>query len=91
MDELAEFVRHAGIQWLKFPLWDESTDSDRVEQLYSFAERLRNQHVELVGVLADPPAEVRKHFGDKQSLTAAQIFSAEPDAWYPSLEPISPG
>jgi hypothetical protein len=88
LDELAEFVRHAGIQWLKFPLWDESTDSDRVEQLYSFAERLRNQHIELVGVLADPPAAVRKHYGDKQSLTAAQIFSAEPDAWYPSLEPI---
>ncbi len=88
LNELPDFVRQAGINWLKYPIWDEPPDAEHVEQLYAFAQRLRSENIELVGVLANPPADVRKHFGDKTSLAAAQIFSAEPDVWYPSMEPI---
>jgi hypothetical protein len=88
LNELAELAHHAGINWLKYPIWDESADSQHVEQLYSFADGLRNENVELVGVLADPPAEVRKRFHDDGPISAAQVFLAEPDVWYPSVEPI---
>jgi hypothetical protein len=49
---------------------------------------LHFQHIEMVGLLHQPPADVRKKLGDTGKPLAAQIFSSEPELWYPSLEPV---
>jgi hypothetical protein len=86
--ELAEVLGHSGCNWCKFPLWDESHPADREEQLVWFAERLGLRHVELVGLLADPPDDVKKQLVGAESQQAAGIFSMPSEMWYPSLEPI---
>jgi alpha-galactosidase-like protein len=85
--ELIDLLNHAGINWVKFPVWTSSQDSSRSDRLVWFAERLHLQHIEMVGLLHQPPADVRRRFGDTDHPLAAQIFSTEPELWYPSLEP----
>jgi hypothetical protein len=88
LTELAEVVGHSGCNWCKFPLWDKSQRAKREEQLVWFAERLSLRRVELVGLLCDPPAELRKQLGGPESQQAAGIFSLPTEMWFPSLEPI---
>jgi hypothetical protein len=86
--ELAEVMGHSGCNWCKFPLWDESNPADREEQLVWFAERLGLRRVELVGMLSNPPENLRKQLIGAESQQAAGIFSMPNEMWYPSLEPI---
>ncbi|MDZ4821193.1 MAG: hypothetical protein SGJ20_19710 [Planctomycetota bacterium] len=86
--ELAEVMGQSGINWAKFPLWDESKPADREEQLISFAERVGLRRIELIGLLCTPPPELRKQLSGAEMETAAGIFSAPPELWHPSLEPI---
>jgi hypothetical protein len=88
LTELAEVVGHSGCNWCKFPLWDKSQRAKREEQLVWFAERLSLRRVELVGLLCDPPAELRKQLGGVESQQAAGVFSMPTEMWFPSLEPI---
>jgi hypothetical protein len=88
LTELAEVVGHSGCNWCKFPLWDKSQRAKREEQLVWFAERLSLRRVELVGLLCDPPDELRKQLGGPESQQAAGIFSMPTEMWFPSLEPI---
>ncbi len=88
LDPLADLVEQSAIGWLKIPLWNAGSDPRHCELLAAFAERLQNSGVKVVGVLAEPPADVRKQFDSADPLVAAQIFSAKPEVWFPSLEPI---
>jgi hypothetical protein len=83
--ELSELVAQAGIGWVKYPLWyDQETDQEQVQELIHLTERLAAQGVELVGLLHDPPEALRSRFPDLRS--PAEIFTADPECWYPSLE-----
>jgi hypothetical protein len=85
---LGQLLPRVGINWVKFPVWVADQDSRRLDQIVNFAERLNSQRIEMVGLLANPPADVRGHFGAEASLTAADIFTTEQDLWYRSLEPV---
>ena len=87
LGELTELLSQAGVNWVKFPVWTSSQDSARSDRLVWFAERLHFQHIEMVGLLSQPPAELLKQLGDADHPLAAQVFSAEPALLYPSLEP----
>ncbi len=86
--ELIELVNHAGINWLKFPVWSGSQDSSRCDRLAWLAERLHFQHIEMVGLLHQPPPDVQHNLGDIAHPWAAQIFANNSETWSPSLEPI---
>ncbi len=86
---LAQLLPRMGLNWVKLPIWLDENDVVRLDELVNFAERLAMQRIETVGLLMDPPASVRPRFGDSAHLTAAAIFSAEPELWYKSLEPIT--
>lgn len=88
LTELIELVNHAGINWLKFPVWSGSQDTSRCDRLAWLAERLHFQHIEMVGLLHQPPPDVQHNLGDIPHPYAAQIFATNPDSWSPSLEPI---
>jgi len=82
--ELSELVGHAGIGWVKYPLWlDEQASDEHVHELARFSERLSDQGIELVGLLHDPPEALRSQFGNPKS--SAEIFAADSQLWYPSL------
>ena len=88
LGELAELLGQAGVNWVKFPVWTGAQDGGRLDRLVWFAERLHFQHVEMVGMLHQPPADLRKRLGDTDRPLAAQIFSTERELWDPSLEPV---
>ncbi|HEX5442508.1 MAG TPA: NEW3 domain-containing protein [Pirellulales bacterium] len=88
MATLAQWAGHAGIHWLKFPLWYDEGDRQRVEAVTWLADRLNAQGINLVGLLADPPPETRRALGMTGETTAANLFVQDPRAWYPSLEPV---
>jgi hypothetical protein len=86
---LVQLLPQMGLSWAKFPVWLSAKRVEKLDELVDFAERLSLQGVESVGILADPPEEVRPHFGDTPTLTAAAIFSTDPEIWYTSLEPAT--
>ncbi|HEX7448927.1 MAG TPA: NEW3 domain-containing protein [Pirellulales bacterium] len=88
MAALAQWAGHAGIHWLKFPLWYDEGDRQRVEAVTWLADRLNAQGINLVGLLADPPPETRRALGMNGETLAANPFVQDPRAWYPSLEPV---
>ncbi len=85
---LGQLLPRVGINWAKFPVWVTGHDSRRLDQIVNFAERLNMQRIEMIGLLANPPPDVRGHFGEEAALTAADIFTTEQELWYASLEPV---
>jgi hypothetical protein len=86
LDALLELLPKTGIHWLKFPVWYGEQDTKRGDQLAAFAEQLDAQGVELVGLVARPPKEVLKGLPEFKSAFAANIFSADPSIWFPSID-----
>ena len=86
---LAQLIGQAGVSRVKYPLWynDKQGDED-VRPLLVFGEFLAGRGIELVGLLNRPPLEVQEQLGDSRPLLAADIFSADPGVWYPSLESV---
>jgi hypothetical protein len=88
ISDLADLAGGSGIHWLKLPVWKASTDKQRADQLVWFAERMSLKRVNLVGVLSDPPDQVRNAVSGGQTDLAAGVFSAPEQIWFPTLEPI---
>ncbi|MBX7167525.1 MAG: hypothetical protein K1X74_14440 [Pirellulales bacterium] len=86
--DLPRLFLRSGVQRVKFPVWFSEEDGERAQGLANFAERLSNRQIELIGLLNDPPAAVRKSFQGEGELLAIDVFSRPPDLWYPSLEPV---
>ncbi|MEX2175183.1 MAG: hypothetical protein WD872_12545 [Pirellulaceae bacterium] len=84
---LASLLGQVGIHWAKLPVWFDPSQSLRAEQIASFAEQVSLQGVELVGVLDQPPAELRQLFREQGRLPVASVF-IEPELWQPALSPV---
>jgi hypothetical protein len=86
--DLSKVITQAGIGWVKFPLWfGPDADEEMLQDLIRFGERLSIHGIQIVGLLSDPPPEVLEHFRDVEPLSAAVIFSAADQIWYPSIKP----
>lgn len=85
---LGQLLPSMGINWIKFPVWVGDKEAGRLDQIASFAEKLSSRGIETVGVLNDPPTEIRSQFAAGAMLHAADIFTTKADIWYPSLEPV---
>ena len=86
--DLADLAARARINWLKYPLWSLEGDSaPSSEEFVQFIEALDRYGIALVGLLNDPPDQVRKYLTGKQT-GASDVFRLSPSRWYPSLEPI---
>ena len=84
---LAGLLGQSGIHWAKLPVWFDPSQSQRAEQIAAFAEQVSLQGVELVGVLDQPPAELRQLFREQGRLPVASVF-IEPELWQPALSPV---
>ena len=88
LSALEKLLPHVGINWVKLPMWVSDAESRRLDQLVAFAERMSARGIETVGLLSEPPEQARSQFGDTTTLLAADMFSLEPELWYPLLEPV---
>jgi len=89
LPELSRLLAEAGIRWVKVPLWsDVLAGGEQTKELIRFSERLAIREMELVGLLNDPPAELRDRFDHPGTLEAAQVFTAASQVWSDSLESV---
>ncbi len=86
---LGELLADVGISWCKFPVWfSAKEDSSRADQIARFAEDLGAHGIEMIGMLDEPPADLREQFGvTKGHLDAANVF-VQPELWQGALEPV---
>ena len=84
---LAQLLQHAGVNWVKCPVWFHGDDVARADQLALFAERLSIHRIEMIGVLDQPPAEVRQSFRERGELPAASVY-VDPEVWQPVVDPV---
>lgn len=87
LGELEALVAHAGVGWLKYPIWyGQEASEDELSSLIRFSERLSSRSITLVGLLDAPPPELRDRFTGSGRFGAAEIFAGEFSAWWPSFE-----
>ena len=87
--QLSPLLSQAGINRVKYPLWFSAKNGRQtLNQLLDFGEQLNAEGIELVGLLNDPPDELREQFPSSRPLSAAEIFGAGAKIWFPSLEPV---
>ncbi len=87
--QLNALLSQAGVNRIKYPLWFAAESNDAMlNQLLAFGEQLNAEGIELVGLLIEPPEDLREQFGPHRPLSAADIFGADPKIWYPSLGPV---
>ena len=84
---LATLLGQAGLGWAKMPVWYDPRESSKADRIAWFAEQRSIQGVELVGVLDQPPPELRAVFREQGRLPVATVF-AEPELWQPAVGPI---
>ncbi|MCG8586562.1 MAG: hypothetical protein MI757_17810, partial [Pirellulales bacterium] len=88
VDSLSRLLPLVGINWVKYPVWYGENDKGRLDRVAMFSERLSDSNIELVGVLADPPQEMLANYNTANKISAADIFTTEPESWYPYIEPV---
>jgi hypothetical protein len=84
---LAMLLGQAGLGWTKMPVWYDPTETGKADRIAWFAEQLSIQGIELVGVLDQPPPDLRAVFREQGRLPVASVF-AEPELWQPAVGPI---
>ena len=88
---LLAVAEEAGIGWLKVPLWTSAAaaeeDAAREGRLPQLLTELRRRGIEPVGVLREPPREIRRKFADDWA-GVSELFSMTPAFWLPSVEPV---
>src|SRR5262245_47703668 len=84
---LATLLGQTGLGWAKMPVWYDPSESAKADRIAWFAEQLSIQGIELVGVLDQPPPELRSVFREQGRLPAASVF-AEPELSQPAVGPI---
>ena len=84
---LATLLGQAGLGWAKMPVWYDPRETAKADRIAWFAEQLSIQGIELVGVLDQPPPELREVFREQGRLPVATVF-AEPELWQPAVGPI---
>jgi len=87
LNELADLLNDAGVNWVKFPAWYDAENERRADQLAWFIERLSRYRIQMVGVLDKPPVAVANQFGDAEVFDAASVFN-EKELWHPILNPV---
>ena len=87
MEQLADLVMHAGVSWVKYPVWYSEHETTRPEEITWFAERLKKNGTKLVGLLDQPPPDIHELFGEANQLEVAQVF-ADNDLWQKHLNPV---
>lgn len=87
--ELPDIASQAGINWIKFPMWNlmASEDQQRPSQVAEMLDAFSNRSIIPIGLLNHPPKELRSQFAkDWQGVSG--VFTMPTSFWSPSLEEI---
>ncbi|VAX37605.1 hypothetical protein MNBD_PLANCTO02-2077 [hydrothermal vent metagenome] len=87
--ELANVASQAGINWMKYPLWQSALSSDRqvIARTSMLLDRLSQNHITPVGLLNQPASMLRSKFA-KDWTGISEIFTMTPSFWTPLIDPV---
>jgi hypothetical protein len=87
--ELAEIASQSGINWLKYPLWSSVSEgsSNAPPQISTFFDDLTQRKITPVGLLNDPPHELRSQFA-RDWTGISEIFTVRTEFWRESIEKV---
>jgi len=89
INELPDIAAQAGINWIKFPLWNVMTSEDlhRPSRIAEMLDQCANRGITPIGLLNHPPTDLRSQFAkDWQGVSG--IFTMPSSFWSPSLEEV---
>lgn len=86
--ELGVLLPNVAINWVKLPVWNNSTAPNALEELVIFSEQLSAKDIETVAVVDRPPAGTELAQEIAGNTAIADALSSDPSAWLPSLDPI---
>ena len=89
LNDLADVAKQAGINWLKFPLWQSvfAASPQQSAEISGFLETLSRHNIVPIGLLNDPPVAIRRKFARDWS-GVSEIFTMRPAFWAPSVDPV---
>jgi len=86
---LAPILVQSGVRWVKYPVWFSGANAEaQLQSFLGFQDRLATQGIDVVGLLWEPPPEIRSHFANVQNLSPAEGFAGSSEVWAPSLDTI---
>lgn len=87
--EIADIASQAGINWLKYPLWDslDSHDPQLPGRITGQFDQLAQRHVTPIGLLSTPPPAMRRQFASNWN-GLSEVFTMPPAFWSPSLDSV---
>jgi hypothetical protein len=87
--ELAGIASQAGINWLKYPLWSSVSEGslNTPPQISAFFDELSQHKITPIGLLNDPPAELRNQFA-RDWTGISEIFTVRTEFWRESIEKV---
>lgn len=89
ISELPDIAAQAGINWIKYPLWNvmASEDLSRPSRIAEMLDAFTNKSITPIGLLNHPPKDLRSQFAkDWQGVSG--IFTMPASFWSPSLEEV---
>jgi hypothetical protein len=97
LKELAGIAAQSGINWLKYPLWGSTSDAEPASpstaasptpaQISAFFEELSSRHITPVGLLNEPPTELRSQFA-RDWTGVSELFTMRTEFWRESIEKV---
>jgi len=89
LKQLAEIASQAGINWLKYPLWGSASEGNlhAPPQISAFFDDLLQRRITPVGLLNDPPADLRAQFAPEWT-GVGEIFTMRTEFWRESIEKV---
>lgn len=84
LNDMSEITGQAGINWLKYPVWKNSTKSNQ-SSIVTLFKKAHARGIQPVGVLRSPPPELREKFkADWRGVS--EVFNMPRRIWAPSLK-----
>jgi hypothetical protein len=86
--ELSRLLPQLGINWVKVPVWFDTNDPRRGDELIRFVELLGASNIEVVGIIDQPSATSELGRSMAKNTPIAEVLSADSSNWAATLEPV---
>jgi hypothetical protein len=86
--DLSRLLPEVGINWVKVPLWFDSSNPRRGDELIRFVELLGASNVDTVGIIDRPPTQATTNGRPHRATSIAEVFSQDSSTWAAALEPV---
>jgi hypothetical protein len=86
--DLSRLLPDVGINWVKVPLWFDTSKPRRGDEIIRFVELLGASNIDVVGIIDRPPNQAATAGRAHREASIAEVLSPESTTWAAALEPV---